>query len=400
MNRSDRPDITLTAKPGPIKLLVAVTDPQALVLLRGQLRAAREAGFDVTVLSSPGAHATEIAHSEGVAHATVPMKRSIDPLADIRSLARIRRLLAKLRPDIVNAGTPKAALLVLVAAWQQGVPCRIHTLRGLRCTTLRGVRRALLENATRISCLAAHRVICISPSLRDEAVARKLVPRSKAVVLGAGSSNGIDLSRFCETRASYQAATALRNQHGIASTDKVIGYVGRLARDKGIGELWEAWCSIRDRADLHLLVIGAFDDTDPLPADVRAGLAADSRVHLLGHLADVVPAYLAMDVLALPSHREGFGNVVIEAAALGRPAVTTRVTGCIDTIEHGVTGLLVPPRDANALVNSLLRYVEDGDLRRSHGIAGRERTARLFRNTDVWAALHDTYWSLMSRERS
>ncbi|MEM9493915.1 MAG: glycosyltransferase, partial [Myxococcota bacterium] len=170
-----------------------MTDPMALLLLRGQLRAAREAGFEVAVLSAPGATADRVVAEEGVRHIAVAMERSMAPLRDLRSLLELIGQLRALRPDVVNASTPKAGLLVTVAGWLTGVPCRVHTLRGLRFETLTGSRRYLLAAMTWLSCALAHRVICISPSLRRRAIELGVVGADRAVVLGAGSSNGIDL---------------------------------------------------------------------------------------------------------------------------------------------------------------------------------------------------------------
>jgi glycosyltransferase involved in cell wall biosynthesis len=375
--------------------MVAVTDSMALLLLRGQLRAARESGFDVVVVSSPGEVAARVAGAEGVRHIAVPMNRAIAPVEDVRSLVRLVVEMRAYRPHIVNASTPKAGLLATVAGWLTGVPCRVHTLRGLRLDTTGGARRGVLAAMTWLTCALSHRVICISPSLRRRAEELGLVAAGKAVVLGAGSGNGIDLGRFTATDRDRAAAAALRRRLGIARGVPVLGFVGRVARDKGMVELFEAWRVLRrSHPALHWLIVGPPDATDPIPGAVLAGLERDERVHLLGPTDDVIPAYLAMDLLALPTYREGFGNVLVEAAALEIPVVATAVTGCVDAVADGVTGTLIRPGDPEELARAVDVYLRDPALREAHGRAGRVRAEELFNQKRLWARMHREYLDL------
>jgi glycosyltransferase involved in cell wall biosynthesis len=375
--------------------MIAVTDSMALLLLRGQLRAAREFGFDVVVVSSPGETAARIAGAEGVRHIAVPMNRAIAPIEDLRSLGRLVAEMRAYGPHIVNASTPKAGLLATVAGWLTGVPCRVHTLRGLRLDTTRGVQRGVLAAMTWLTCALAHRVICISPSLRRRAEDLGLVAAGKAVVLGAGSSNGIDLGPFTATDRDRAAAAALRRRLGIDGGVPVMGFVGRIARDKGMVELAEAWRVLRRaHPDLHWLIVGPPDATDAIPGAILAGLERDERVHLLGRTDDVVPAYLAMDVLVLPTHREGFGNVLVEAAALEIPTVASAVTGCVDAVVDGVTGTLIRPGDPEELARAVDAYLRDPALRQAHGRAGRVRAEELFDQERLWARMHREYLEL------
>lgn len=379
------------------RLLVAVTDAQSLLLLRGQLSAARADGFDVVVLSAPGDIADRVLAEEGVTHIAIPMERAIAPLDDLKSLVRIVTALSVIRPHIINAGTPKAGLLVLLAGWLVGVPCRMHTLRGLRFETLRGPKKLLLSALTRVTCSLAHRVICISPSLRDRAIQLHMVSADKTAVLGAGSSNGLDIERFTSTPTRRTRAQELRHRLGIDKDALVFGFVGRIARDKGMVELTQAFTELAARhPHIHLLVIGAFDASDPVPESVAEILREHPRIHCPGHTDDVAAAYLAMDVLVLPTYREGFGNVLLEAAALERPVVASAVTGCVDAVADSVTGTLVKARSARSLTEAMTRYLGDEVLRARHGRAGRERVRRLFRRENLWAALHQEYVRLLS----
>ena len=195
-----------------VDILHAVTSSLSLVVLRGQLRYLKASGFHPAVLSAPGAFVDETRQQESVPVFEIPMERDLSALKDLRSLGRIWQLLRRIRPALCNAGTPKAGFVVTVAAWLARVPCRVYTLRGLRLETARGPKRYLLYAAERITCTCAHRVICVSPSLRDRAVAMKLVSPSRALVLAFGSSNGIEARRFVPTPARVQRAAEIRRE--------------------------------------------------------------------------------------------------------------------------------------------------------------------------------------------
>jgi glycosyltransferase involved in cell wall biosynthesis len=180
----------------------------------------------------------------------------------------------------------------------------------------------------------------------------------------------------------------------------VVGFVGRIVRDKGIVELYQAWKILRARdLNLHLLLVGPFDPQDPVPPGIESRLRKDPRAHLTGMDWDTPRLYAAMDVVSLPTYREGFPNVPIEAAAMGLPVVATRIPGCVDAVQDGVTGTLVPPADAHALARAIEAYVTDPVLRRRHGVAGRERVLREFRQEVIWEALYREYLRLLRERR-
>ncbi|HYG57421.1 MAG TPA: glycosyltransferase, partial [Symbiobacteriaceae bacterium] len=149
--------------------------------------------------------------------------------------------------------------------------------------------------------------------------------------------------------------------------------------------------------DLHLLIVGPFEGEDPLPSDVITILKTDDRIHLTGGVPDTVSMYAAMDLLVLPTYREGFPNVLLEAAAMGLPVVATRVPGCVDAVADEETGRLVPAADAQALAEGIRAYVKDSELRRLHGTAGRERVLKSFRQRVIWEALYQEYRSILKQ---
>jgi len=380
----------------PIRLVHITTVPESLGFLTGQIAYMTAHGVTVAAISSPGDALQTFATREGVPTFAVPMARQITPLRDIRSVWQIYRVLRRVRPHIVHAQTPKGGLLGTIAAWLAGTPVRIYHIRGLPLMTARGARRRLLWTTERIACALSHAVLCVSHSIRDVAVAEQLCPPDKITVLLGGSGNGVDAEGRFDPQREPDRRDRAREHLGIPPNADVIGFVGRVVRDKGVIELATAWSTLRDAyRNAHLLIVGPLEPQDPIPRDVEDLLRHDPRVHLTGQVRETAPLYPAMDLVVLPTYREGFPNVPLEAASMELPVVATRVPGCTDAVEDGVTGTLVPPRDAAALADAIGSYLRDADRRRSHGRAGRRRVLKSFRRELIWEALRTYYTTLL-----
>jgi glycosyltransferase involved in cell wall biosynthesis len=337
------------------------------MILGGRLRTLREAGFRVTLVSGPGELLTRTAAKEGVESIAIPMRREIAPVADLWSLLCLCWMLYRLKPEMTEFSTPKAGLLGSVAAMLCGVPSRVYLLRGLKLETSTGVKRRILLAAERLASACSHTVLCNSESLRDIALALRVAPASKLHMLGGGSSNGVDVEHFSPGPGS------LRARLGLPTDAPVVGFVGRLTRDKGLPELVEAFDAILiAKPQARLLLVGWFDASeDALGHDLRARIKNHPRIHMTGYVADTAPYYRVMDVMVLPTWREGFPNVVLEAAASGIPVVTTLCTGSRDAVVPEVTGLLIPPGYPVAICEAVLQLLRNPARRSRMGKAAR-----------------------------
>ncbi len=380
-----------------IGLVQVTTVPLSLEFLRGQPAFMRARRIDTLVVSSPGNALLAFGDAEGVPVIPVAMARAIAPGADLASLARLLRLFLVRRPAIVHAQTPKAGLLGMLAAWATRRPVRVYSILGLPYMTAVGRRRTLLKWSEKVSCTLAHSVICVSESMRQVAAADGLADRSRLRVLAGGSVNGVDTDVRFDPALHVTGRHTLRAEHGIGPQGAFVGFVGRIVRDKGIEELAGAWTALRDDfPSAHLVLVGPEEPQDPVSPASLALLRDDPRVHFIGSVDDPAAWYAAMDLVVLPTYREGFPNVPLEAAAMELPVVATRIPGCVDAVVDGVTGTLVPPRDAVALADAIRTYLADPALRVTHGTAGRRRVIEQFQQEAIWEAMYQEYCRLLT----
>lgn len=380
-------------------VLFAVTSSISLVFLKGQVAKLGKQGWRTGTATSPAqpGQLEQFAESENTQPFRVPMQREINVRADVQSLLALYRTMRQFRPAVTNVGTPKAGLLGGLASVAARVPVRVYTLHGLRLETATGVKGQILNLTERVALACAHQVVCVSPSLQERVHELGLVPRHKTLVLGAGSPNGV---RFPDLQLMKMQGAALAEHLGLVGSAPVIGFVGRFTRDKGMAELMTAFALVRDRVpNAQLLLVGDYEEGDPIAPEVREVIENMPGVVKAGFVPDVMPYYALMNVLALPTYREGFPTVALEAAASGLPVVTTDATGARDAVKDGFNGWRVPIGDAHALATALLAALQDPAEARRRGQAGLQWVQTNFNPEDVQQRWIDLYTELLRWRR-
>ena len=381
------------------RILLAVTADMSLRLMQGFPEYLVTRGWDVHVVSSPGPLLDELSSADGVTTHGITMAREPSPVEDLRALAAWVRLLRRVRPSLLSVGTPKAGLLGGIAGLLTRVPHRVYLLRGLRLESFSGPRRMVLALLEKFASSCAHRILAVSHSLRNRATALKLMPPEKIVVLGAGSSNGVESALYSRERFADADLARMSKALGLVPGIPVVGFVGRLTKDKGLEVLAETRAILeRKKVDYQLLIVGGIDDSDG--ARILDAVCSTGRPALVsGQVDNPELYYQLMDILCLPTLREGFPNVVLEAAAAGVPTVTTTATGAIDSVIHGETGLIATVGSAESLSDQLALLLRDSELRSTMGANATLRVKNCFERTAVWGLTDSFYNDLTANER-
>nr|WP_255412636.1 glycosyltransferase [Cryobacterium sp. Y62] len=367
--------------------------------MRGFPEYLRDKGWEVHIVSTPGPMLMSLSEVSGLYTHALAMERPPSPVKDLLALVAWYRLLRTVRPDIISVGTPKAGLLGGLASLLARVPERIYLLRGLRLETAHGLQRWVLECLERLSLGVATQILSVSPSLRQRVISLGLVSPAKVRVLGHGSSNGVDLAAFEPARISEEQVVKLAEQLRILKGVPVVGFVGRLTLDKGLADLADAREILAHRnIDHQILLVGEIDEGQN--QDLLVRLHAYGRpVITTGHVTDPKPYYRLMDLLCLPTLREGFPNVVLEAGASGLPTVTTDATGAVDSVIGGETGLIAVAGDSRSLAAKLEELLLVPDTRTAMGTAAKAHVMANFDRTLVWAHLAEFFNSLVAQDK-
>ena len=372
------------------KLFRLNTIDWSLGMLRGQLRFLNRE-FEVVVVANDSGILKEVAEREGVRTIGVPMHREISIAADCRSLVALYKLFRRERPHIVHSNTPKASLLSMVAAWAAHVPHRIYLVTGLRFETTHGILRLILKTMERITCLCATKVIPEGDGVKATLL-REHITRKPLQKIHHGNINGIDLEHFARTPEVMQRAAEIRN----VSEDFTFIFIGRMVRDKGINELVAAFDRLnREMPATKLLLVGKFEDElDPVLPETKQIIENNPKIEFAGYQNDVRPFLVASDVAVLPSYREGFPNVVIQAGAMGLAQIVTDINGCNEVVIQGQNGVIIPKQNEEALYDAMRRLATDRELTARMAASARELIATRYRQEDVWAELLKMYKSL------
>jgi glycosyltransferase involved in cell wall biosynthesis len=369
------------------KLILGVTVGGSSRLLDGQANYFKELGYDVYLISQEHYKELIFCKKEGIQH--LPIKdlvADIHPLKDIKALLEIVKYFRKVDPDIVNVGTPKIGLLGMLAANWLGVQKKIYTCRGLRYETEIGLKRAILLAMEKLTVSLADQVIYVSNSMYQNALRDGVADAKKAVLIPPGSSNGVNIEAFDQTKIDPLEKQKLMDKYQLI--DKlVIGFIGRVTLHKGAYELVEAFEELYNaNQNVRLIMMGHIkcDEAFEQRFSAHPGI-----IHI--PFQDNVSLYMSLfDIFVLPSWREGFPNVPIQAAAMGLPIVISDATGCIDSVKHGFNGCIYKVKDSLALYETIKKYIVHPELREEHGRNGLT-WAQNFTNEKIWNGIQKIY---------
>lgn len=318
----------------------------------------------------------------------IPIKRADTFWGRLVCFYRIFQQLRYKNPQILHANTPVAAGMSLFASWLLRIPVRIYEVHGSMIQVSN--RLWLIE---KIVCGFATHIIAVSPSLRQLMIDSKLTKPDKIRVVCRGSCNGVDTTKkFNFDTLQTVDIESIKIKLKLKPTQKVAGFVGRLTTEKGLNELYGAWQIVNKKyQSAILLVVGGLDDRLPLPETLWEKLNDCPSIILTGHIEDVALYYALIDFLVLPSHREGFGNVVLEAAAMKKPTIGSNIVGLQDAIIDNKTGLLFEPKNINDLAENVEKYLENQLLVEQHGLAAYRRVVEDFAPKKIWEAKFEVY---------
>ena len=395
MNRNKSPH----AAQRRIKILeLASTDFTFKMLLKELLAALRESGYDLTIACAEGPYSPEFREA-GYRVKVLSISPGLNVFHHLVSLIQIYRFIQKEKFDIVHTHTPVAAFVARLAAKMAGTPFIVNTVHGFYFhENMSAIPRRTFVALERF----AGRVTDLTFSESDEdlqtAVRERICPADRIIAIG----NGVDIQKF-DLSMVDEARRQIREEFGLPHDADVVGIVGRIVKRKGFVEFVQSIPRVlQAKPETRFLIVGDAlpSDNDSVKDEVLAlvdSLRLSDKVVFTGLRLDMPEVLSALDVFVLPSYWEGMPGVVLEAMAMARPVVTTRVRGCREVTVDGETGILVPPRDVRALADAIIRLLNDKELARDMGLAGRKRVEERFDRDKVIRKQLDALAELASR---
>jgi len=347
--------------------------------------------YEVVLLSSPGPELDAAREKHGVRTIEVPMERHISLKRDVAALWQLVKMFRRERPTMVHSMTPKAGMLCMVAAWMTRVPVRVHTFTGLVFPTATGQKRRVLMATDWLTCACATHIIPEGEGVKNDLL-KNGITKKPLRVLGYGNVRGVNMERFSRRPEVMELVTrkSLKSHNCFTFL-----FVGRIVRDKGINELVLAFTRLY-KADksIRLVLVGWFEDElDPISEETRRAISECAGIEAVGVKKgdELLAYYAASDCFVFPSYREGFPNTVLEAGAMGLPSIVTDINGSREIIVQGKNGIIIPPKNEDALYEAMWRIVHDPGKCKAMAVEARPLIASRFEQCFVRKCLYDFY---------
>ncbi|MEP2279093.1 glycosyltransferase family 4 protein [Maribacter sp.] len=366
-------------------------------LLKGQLHFLNQY-YEVIGIASEGSVLKQVEDREGIRTKGINIERSISPVKDLVSLYKLYKYFRKEKPVMVHSITPKAGLLSMTAAYLARVPVRVHTFTGLIFPTQTGFLKKLLLLFDKIICKFATNVYPEGNGVKNDLLQYK-VTKKPLKVIANGNVNGKDLSYFNPLLFSEESLKVEKKNLGITEKDFVFIFIGRLVNDKGMNELVNAFCKLVEKnTDVKLILVGSHEgETDVLPESTWNKLNAEEQIIWVGKQDDIRPFLAISNALVFPSYREGFPNVVLEAGAMGLPAVVTDINGSNEIIEHGKNGYIVPSKNELLLLKAMTLFIEDKEMLSAMANNARTMITDRYEQNFVWQSILKEYQQILPK---
>ena len=354
-----------------------------LTQLRPQLAAIKKAGGQLTLIASPDTLSDELKQLDYGVFTPTYIAREIKFFADIVTLFKLSMLFGSQRFDVVHSITPKAGFLCAIASRLAGVPIRLHTYTGQPWVTMHGIKKSIVKYCDQLISILNTQCYTDSLSQQQFLINHQIIKPEKIKVLGSGSLAGIDLTRFNPDNFSTTDKKDFRAKLGLQESTFVFLFVGRVTEDKGIYELLQSTHDLLAKGyDIALLIVGPFEQQLEREIPPLAHKLCGNQV-ICTDFSREPERYMAIaNVLCIPSYREGFGTVVIEAAAMGLPTIGTNIYGLTDAVLDGETGLLIEPKNIAQLTTAMKTLIDNTPLRMQLGENAKQRAMNEF-DSDV-----------------
>ncbi|MCH4829050.1 glycosyltransferase family 4 protein [Flavobacterium columnare] len=346
-------------------------------------------GNEYFLACSPSDEFKELSETLSYIPISLNMTRTIDPLMDLFAIFKLFCYIKKYKIDVVVGHTPKGGMIAMIASFFAGVENRIYFRHGIFYETSFGVKKLLLKSIDRLTGSLAVKVVCVSNDVKCKSEIDKLNDTKKNIILGRGTCNGVDTKkRFNKQNISVDLIEELRCKYFILEDDIVIGYVGRIVKDKGIEDLIEAWRIIITKyKNVKLLLVGPFEDKDSVSSKCKKIIEEEESIIYTGFVSDSENYFALMDIFILPTYREGFPTVTLEASSMQIPVISSKATGCKESLIENVTGIFCE-NDANDIAKKMEYYIINPVERKQAGIDGRKFVSKNFDHSIIWELLN------------